>query len=82
MNLTDAQTSTLARAVSLQDEHGCDGVFPRGSAQMLMFSRLEDFWLLKFVGFGGNVDGDTDREVPIYEITDAGRAALERARSG
>jgi hypothetical protein len=74
--VTKAQRSTLERCIDLQAHHGACGIFPRGSSQHRSYSRLESMGLLRYVGMGCDIDGEVEHEVPIYEITDAGRAAL------
>lgn len=70
----------LLRCQSLQDRHGACGIFPRG-AQHRQFKRMEHEGLLKFAGWGVDIDGGDDREHPTYEITMAGRLLLKDLRS-
>ena len=72
----DIDIDVLHRCQSLQDRHGACGIFPRG-AQHRQFKRMEREGLLKFVDWGVDIDGDDDKERPIYEITMAGRLLLK-----
>lgn len=56
--------------------HEVDGACPR-RGQVQMFERLRLLGLLADAGYGVDAD-DHDREVQLYAITDAGRAAISR----
>ena len=45
------------------------GIFPNTSSQQSMYKRLEVAGLLKFVGYGHDIDGEKDGEVPVWELT-------------
>ncbi len=68
-SLTKAQRRALMFAASLSSEY--DGVSLRGG-QRQMFEHLRARGLLGDAGYGEN---DRGREVPLYTITAAGRAA-------
>ena len=76
MKLTEAQRAVLqfAKRVCDSPEFGqeVDGVCPR-RGQSRMFEKLRSLGLLADAGIG--VD-DRDRDVQLYAVTDAGRAAL------
>lgn len=84
MRLTEAQRHALrfvARVcASPEFGHEVDGVSPR-RGQSQMFERLRLMGLLADAGAG--VDSDNpEREVQLYVITDAGRAALVETTTG
>jgi hypothetical protein len=78
--MTKAQWEFLNCALRAQDFGGNDGACAKGARQQEMAHRLSRAGLVRFVGPGIEEDGDPDREWPIYEITDAGRAALSDER--
>jgi hypothetical protein len=66
--------------------YGFDGVVSKGP-RAKSIKALESAGLLRFAGYGVECDGDgyslqPERERPIYEITDAGRAALSAPSPG
>lgn len=75
MKLTDEQRSTLSRAETLERRFD-SGIFPTGSGQHAHFRKLERMGLLAFDGWGRDIDGEVERDVACFRLTDAGRAAL------
>lgn len=75
--LTDAQRIALrfAARVNLAE---VDGVHPR-RGQSQMFERLRLMGMLTDAGAGVS-DDNHEREVQLYQITDAGRAAIGEGR--
>lgn len=73
-NLSRRQADMLWRALDLT-QHGACGVYPVGS-QFATVRALERRGLLRFAGYGIDIDGGRDDDVPIWEITDKGRDAL------
>lgn len=69
--VTDPQLLLLARAYELKRYHGACGVYPKpGQTKSLV--ALERLGLARYAGEGRCIDGETDRDVRIWEITDAG----------
>jgi hypothetical protein len=81
--MSEALTGAQIRFLDLAERaprNGWDGVLAKGT-RLRMAEALGRRGLLRFVGCGVDADGDGDgREWPIYELTDAGRAALAKAR--
>ncbi len=79
--ITEAQRVVLRFAERVCDSpefgHETDGIHPR-RGQSQMFERLRLMGLLADAGVGCDVD-DHDREVHLYTITVAGRAALRKS---
>lgn len=73
-DLTPAQREFLERALDLQERFDA-GIFPTGSSQHQMVMRLEGKGLLRFDGWGRDMDGDGDRSVPIWRLTEKGTSA-------
>lgn len=76
MKITKAQRTILHRALKLQKHHGADGLFPRGG-QYRSVRILTQLGLMRFVGHGSSIDGETEADVPIWEATDKARELLE-----
>jgi hypothetical protein len=75
MRLTEGHINVLARAAWLERLHNA-GVFPRGSAQYRQFAYLERRGFLVCDGWGRDIDGQVERDVKNYRLTDAGRSVL------
>lgn len=79
--MTKAQRRMLMDAERMP-RLGFDGVLGKGPRARVA-AALAKAGLLKYVGHGAEADGDgftcSDREWPIFAITDAGRAALAPA---
>jgi hypothetical protein len=76
----DSDLTTLAHALRLEEEHEA-GIFPSGPGQASHFRRLVRLGHLAFEDYGQDIDGEHEREVPIYRLTDTGREiALAEAR--
>lgn len=70
---TSADWSTLARALDLEERFQA-GVFPVGGAQTAHFEKLCRFGMLEATGkYGRDIDGEVERDVPLYRLTDQGR---------
>lgn len=71
---TAADNSTLDWAFDLETRFNA-GIFPRGAGQASHYKKLCRLGMLEFTGECGNdIDGEVDGELPIYKLTDAGRA--------
>lgn len=66
---------TLRRAADLR-RHFDAGIFPTGSGQHSHFERLCRMGWLRFVGWGRDIDNEVERDVMIYDITNAGLEAI------
>lgn len=66
--ITDRDDSTLRWAESLRRRFQ-SGIFWTGSGGMAHFAKLERMGLLEFVGYGRDIDGEIDRDVPVYNLT-------------
>ena len=72
---TERDIRTLARALDLEERHLADGIFPDDGAQTSHFRKLERFGMLEFTGeWGRDIDSMVERDVPIYRLTEQGRA--------
>jgi hypothetical protein len=69
--LTKRQRATMIRALDLKRRFVA-GIFPNNGTQQTMYKRLETAGLLKFVGYGHDIDGEKDGEVPVWELTRQG----------
>jgi hypothetical protein len=69
--ITQSDHSTLARALVLKLQHGA-GIFPAGSGQTRQFKKLEAAGWLRFDNYGFDMDGEVEREVPVYQLTERG----------
>jgi hypothetical protein len=72
--LRASERNILQRALELR-RYGADGVYPIGF-QRAVFDRLESRGLLRFAGYGVDIDGPPDTERPLWEITPAGAEAI------
>lgn len=68
--------ATLRRAVDLDRAFGA-GIFPSGGGSHAHFKKLERLGFLVFDDWGRDIDGEVERDVMVYRLTDAGRAAAE-----
>jgi len=78
--LTQGEVDTLERIDELITRHGACGMFPRGAGGWAQVRAMERRGLVRFVGIGTDIDGDAGHEVSIFDMTDAGRAALDAHR--
>lgn len=76
MKITEADHSTLARALVLEQAHAA-GIFPTGGSQHRHFESLASRDLLDFEDYGFDIDGEVEKEVKIYRLTGRGRALAE-----
>ncbi len=77
MKLTDKMRETLESCREFTDgRSGAVGMFPRDIGQESSMRALLRRGLVEFHGWGRDVDHERDSDVPIYKITDAGRAEL------
>jgi len=75
---TAKDIATLAFALNM-DQRFQAGIFPRDGGQASHYKRLERFGMLEFNGeFGRDLDGEVERDVPLYQLTAQGRAWIER----
>lgn len=77
--LTAEDLSTLSRALTLKDRFDDAGIFPIGAGQTAHFKRLCRLGLLEFDEYGRDIDGEVERDVPIYRLTEAGAVAARGA---
>lgn len=74
---TEADISTLARALDLEERFDT-GIFPRGGPQTSQYRKLCRYGMLEFTGeYGRDLDATIDDDVPIYKLTDVGRAWIK-----
>lgn len=73
--LSERDVSTLSRAEDLQRRFDA-GIFPIGPGGYRHFARLVRLGLLAFDGWGRDIDGEVERDVPVYRLTESGREAL------
>jgi hypothetical protein len=70
---TAQDVRTLAFAPRVEQRHG-EGIFPRNGGQTSHFDKLCRFGMLEFTGeWGHDMDGEVERDVPIYRLTEQGR---------
>jgi hypothetical protein len=76
----EADIRTLARALDLEERFD-SGIFPRGGAQTSQYRKLCRYGMLRFSGeYGRDLDGEVEDDVPIFKLTEQGRAWIkERA---
>jgi len=75
---TEQDVTTLSYALLLERRCGT-GVFPMDVAQTAHFRKLERFNMLEFTGeYGLDRGCHVDRDVPIYRLTEQGRAWIVR----
>jgi hypothetical protein len=55
-----------------------DGMAAANGSQLRMLVKMKSAGLVKFVGYGTYDAGNPDREYPIFAITDAGLAAIDK----
>lgn len=70
---------TLQRAAELRRRFDA-GIFPSTIGQRSHFAKLVRRGLLKFDGWGSDIDGEVDRDVELYRLTPAGEAAIGGVR--
>lgn len=70
VKLTPADLETLHRAATLRKRFDA-GIFPIGAGGHARFRKLERLGVSEFTGFGRDIDGEVDRDVPGYELTKA-----------
>lgn len=74
---TEDDIRTLARALDLEVRFG-SGIFPRGGAQTSQYRKLCRYGMLEFTGeYGRDIDAMVDDDVPIYKLTEHGRAWIK-----
>lgn len=76
MTPTKAQIGLMSRAYELRKYHGADGVYPMSGSQKAALARLEAAGLMRFAGFGMDIDGERDGDLPVWEITERGERVL------
>lgn len=76
MRLSDKDRSTLSRALTLRTRFKA-GIFPIGAGGHRHFAKLERLGLLAFDGYGRDIDGEVERDVACYQLTDAGVVAAK-----
>ena len=78
MKLTDHDHATLSRAADLRKRFDA-GIFPSTVGDRSHFKKLERWGLLEFDMWGRDLDGEVERDVEIYKLTEAGNDVLEHA---
>lgn len=73
--MTAADLATLRRAEFLHRKFNA-GIGPRRGGQFAHYRKLERLGLLMFDGWGGDIDGEAEGDVLVYQLTDEGRKAL------
>lgn len=66
----------MLRSIRHARERGFDGFYPSGSGQWRTLRALVSAGFVESTGWGQTEEGP-EREVQIFDLTDAGRAALE-----
>lgn len=79
--LTQADVDTLTRAAELERRFQ-SGIFPVGGGGKRHFDKLERLGLIRLDGWGRDIDGQIDRDVAVYRLTERGKFALAEARLG
>lgn len=75
---TEQDISTLARALDVERRFQA-GIFPDGAAGTSHFRKLERFGMLEFTGeYGRDLDGEVERDVPLYKLTEQGRTWITK----
>lgn len=69
--LTDDDRATLQRAADLRRRFDA-GIFPSTTGQRSHFAKLVRRGLLKFDAWGRDIDGEIERDVEIYQLTEQG----------
>jgi hypothetical protein len=75
LDLSEHDIGTLRRAEDLRRRFDA-GIGPRVGGQFSHFRRMERLGLLEFDGWGRDVDGEVDRDVLVYQLTELGRQVL------
>ena len=70
--ITEAQRRILARMLELERRFYESGYFPQGG-QYKSMKILEDKKLVTFVGYGRDIDGLIEKDVPVWKLTVSGR---------
>lgn len=79
--MTEDDLGTLQRAADLRRRFNA-GIFPSTIGQRSHFRKLVRLGLLEFDDWGRDIDGEVERDVEIYKLTDAGEAAIAQGRDG
>jgi len=72
MRLNKGQHGALTRALDLETRFDA-GIFADDAGSWSRMRALERRGLLRFIDYGMDIDGEHDRELPIWRLTDAGR---------
>jgi hypothetical protein len=79
--ITHSDLSTLRRAAYLHRAFDC-GIGPRRGGQFAHYRKMERIGLLAFDGWGRDIDGECERDVLVYQLTDKGRSVLAATGDG
>lgn len=74
LDLREGDVGTLRRADELRRRFDA-GICSRDGGQRSHFRRMERLGLLQFDDWGRDMDGEVERDVPIYQLTELGRLA-------
>lgn len=70
---TEGDIRTLAYALDMEERFRA-GIFPRDGSQTAHFRKLCGFGMLEATGeYGRDIDGEVERDVPLYRLTEQGR---------
>lgn len=75
LDLRDGDIGTLQRAEDLHRRFDA-GIGPRRGGQFAHYRRMVRLGLLAFEAWGRDVDGEVERDVMVYRLTELGRLAL------
>jgi hypothetical protein len=75
LDLNARDIGTLQRAAYLHSRFDA-GIGPRVGGQFAHYRRMERLGLLTFDGWGRDIDGEVERDVLVYQLTELGRLAL------
>jgi DNA-binding PadR family transcriptional regulator len=78
MKLTKTDVNTLDHAAFLERKFEA-GIYPRAGGQHRQFRKLEKAGYLVAEGWGRDMDGDIERDVLVYRLTELGRSACAPA---
>lgn len=75
LDLSENDIGTLQHAEYLNSRFDA-GIGPRIGGQFAHYRRMERLGLLTFDGWGRDIDGEVERDVLVYQLTELGRLAL------
>lgn len=80
LDLRESDIGTLMRAEDLHRRFDA-GIGPRFGGQFAHYRKMERLGLLAFEGWGSDIDGEAERDVKVYQLTELGRLALAEIRA-